>query len=182
MKLYILRHQIRGNDPTFYSSLLPEGMGNSEHLKYTLENLNINLIFSSPFIRCLQTILPYYFYSGIKINREFGLYEEISFPLFDKYNYKKDIQSFDYEYYILNHNYKSFINIDDVYPENTINRILQFKKYLIDTYKNTNYNILLVSHQTPINYFLERPDIRFPMGTLFEVVDLNNNVVINIPY
>lgn len=182
MKLYLLRHQIRGPNQTFYSPLLIDGLYNSDKLKYTLKELNITLIFSSPFIRCLQTIKPYCLLSNLNINKEIGLYEAIDFNIFDENNYKIDIKENDMEYSIINENYNSYINLDELEPENTINRILKFKKYLIDKYKNTNLNILLVSHQTPINYFLERPDYRFPMGSLFEVIDIENNIVKNISY
>ena len=182
MKLYILRHQIRGPEQTFYSPLLIDGLYNSDKLKYTLKKLNINLIFSSPFIRCLQTIKPYCLLSNLNVNKEIGLYEEINFQAFDKNNYKIDISENDTEYSLINKNYNSYINLDEIEPENTLNRILKFKKYLIDKYKNTDFNILLVSHQTPINYFLERDDYRFPMGSLFEVIDIENNIVKNISY
>ena len=182
MKLYLLRHQIRGPNQTFYSPLLIDGLYNSDKLKFTLEKLNINLIFSSPFIRCLQTIKPYCLLSDLSVNKEIGLYEEINFEAFDKNNYKIDISENDNEYALINKNYNSYINLDEIEPENTVNRIIKFKKYLIDKYKNTDYNILLVSHQSPINYFLERPDYRFPMGSLFEVVDIENNIINEILY
>ena len=44
MKLYLLRHQIRGPDPTFYSPLLLEGLYYSEKLKYKLKELNSRYI------------------------------------------------------------------------------------------------------------------------------------------
>tara|TARA_B100001094_G_C18168406_1_gene793596 strand:+ start:79 stop:627 length:549 start_codon:yes stop_codon:yes gene_type:complete len=182
MKLFLLRHQIRGPEQTFYSPLLIDGLYNSNKLKYILENLNINFIFSSPFIRCLQTVKPYCLLCNLNVNKEIGLYESIDFSIFDKDNYKIDITENDKEFSIINKNYNSYINLDEIEPENIGSRILKFKKYLLDKYMNTDYNILLVSHQTPINYFLERDDIRFPMGTLYEVIDIKNNIVKNIFY
>ena len=52
MKLYLLRHEKRSlRDPTFHSPLLQNGLRDAEKLKYLLDDLNINLIFSSPFIK-----------------------------------------------------------------------------------------------------------------------------------
>ena len=59
MKIYILRHEERTIDASFFSPLTKQGILNSINLIPLLENLNITTIISSPFIRTLQTIKPY---------------------------------------------------------------------------------------------------------------------------
>ena len=60
MKILFLRHEIRNlRDPTFYSPLLKKGLNNAVQLVSILKRHKIDLIFSSPFKRVLQTIEPY---------------------------------------------------------------------------------------------------------------------------
>ena len=61
MKLYILSNEIvNSEDPTFRIPLSEEGKNNSENkITKILSELEINLIYCSPFIRTLQTILQF---------------------------------------------------------------------------------------------------------------------------
>ena len=59
MKIYLLRHEDRTQDATFFSPLTKQGLENSVKLIKDLEKSNINIVYSSPFIRTLQTIHPY---------------------------------------------------------------------------------------------------------------------------
>ena len=128
MKLYVLRHEKRGSDASFYSPLLKEGLDNSEKLVKYLDNEKIDLIFSSPFKRTLQTVKPYCDKKNLKINVEFSLYEKM---------------------------HKNFFN------------------------KNTNYNILLVSHATTVNSILYDSEKKYRMGLLTKFYD--NDKFVNIP-
>lgn len=178
MKLYLLRHQERNNlNPLFYSQLTHNGLFKSNILKHILHSLNINIIFTSPFIRCIQTITPYCNLTNLKANKEHALYEYMNFksPIIDlEYN----------DTHILNDNYKSYIDIKNINHNlyDTKKRILDFKKILLETYKNTDKNILLVTHQSIINLFLEREDFNFPYGLLFDVYNIDNNKVNIINY
>ena len=75
MKLYILRHEDRTKDCTLFSPLTELGLSNSFQLKSILNNENINIIYSSPYIRALQTVYYYAEKYNIKINIELGLGE-----------------------------------------------------------------------------------------------------------
>ena len=59
MKIFILRHEDRTMDATFFSPLTLKGLENSVELIDDLDNNEIDLIYSSPYIRTLQTIYPY---------------------------------------------------------------------------------------------------------------------------
>ena len=106
MKLYLLRHEIRDlRNPTFYSPLLRQGLENAENLKYILNNIQFDTIFSSPFKRVLQTIKPYCDMTKKKVNIEYSLYEQIydhenTIVKFDKNDFRKDLLPSDKEFYL----------------------------------------------------------------------------------
>ena len=85
MKLYILRHEERFESPEFYTELTENGINNSILLKDILEKERIDSIYSSPFIRVLQTVRPYCDYKNIKINIDYSLYE----TMYDTRYFKK---------------------------------------------------------------------------------------------
>lgn len=59
MIIYIIRHEDRTQDATMFSPLTKLGIDNSYKLVEILDNLNIGIIYSSPYIRTLQTIYPF---------------------------------------------------------------------------------------------------------------------------
>ena len=61
MKIYILRHEMRPlHDPRFMTELTEHGKHKAMFsLKNTLKNISFTHIYSSPFLRVLQTIAPY---------------------------------------------------------------------------------------------------------------------------
>ena len=60
MKIILLRHEERYSDIGFFSNLTERGIENScLFLPPKLKKLNIDVIFSSPFVRTIQTIYPY---------------------------------------------------------------------------------------------------------------------------
>jgi phosphohistidine phosphatase SixA len=59
MKLILMRHEERGPNPGFFTELTDNGIVNSCIIPDLLKDFNIDIIFSSPFIRTLQTIYPY---------------------------------------------------------------------------------------------------------------------------
>ena len=183
MKIILLRHEERGFDVGFNSNLTDKGISNTIDLSDKLKNLNINYIYSSPFIRTLQTIYYYSTKYNIKVNIDNGLYEYLHSPYFliNKSHYTidnindKDLLS------IINKNYTSQVNINDLYvlenEKDIENRISIFFEYLIKNH-NKNDTILIVSHKGIINkikdmYFIKTDmDDDFPMGH-FEIYNLD---------
>ena len=130
MKLYILRHEDRTQDATFFSPLTKDGLENSEKLIELLNELNIDIIYSSPFIRTLQTINPYAKYKNLKINIDYSLAELQHPDLIPPNSYQvtlpkyiaKDFNYSDiYESTITPHDYK--------YPEDETAMNKRIKKY-----------------------------------------------------
>ena len=75
MKLYILRHEDKTQDATFFSPLTKQGLENATKLINELEKVEISHIYSSPYIRTLQTVHPYCKKHDLKIKLEYGLSE-----------------------------------------------------------------------------------------------------------
>ena len=160
MTLYLLRHEKRFPIPTYFTSLTEEGLRNSEILCGKIERIQPDIIISSPFLRCIQTIYPYASRNNKKINIDYALYEFLEDPLFSKQNYKHTyIELYkDHPEYkdIINELYQPNITIDQIkYPEHTFEtlhtRLLPFIDYIDETYKGTDVKILIVSHQSIIS-------------------------------
>ena len=159
MRLYILRHEDRTQDCSFFAPLTYDGLENAKKLVEKLEKEKIDIIISSPFIRTLQTIFPYANKTKKDINIEYGLSEihhqdiipvkavGISMPeyLLKTFNY--------------NLKYKTIIQPNDIsYPETISqvkNRMKKVLHYILSNYHNTHSNILIVTHQSLCNYVLE---------------------------
>lgn len=172
MKIYLLRHEIRDlKDPTFYSPLLSNGLDNAQKLKYKLDNIEFDIIITSPFKRVLQTVKPYCDMVNKKVNIEYSLYEQIydhanSTVKFDKNDFRKDLKSNDAEYYLKNMEYTSYLPLSKIeFTKNTEKRANDFLNFIIRKYKNTNKTILFASHGGIIAQMLGIED-RYPMGGL----------------
>ena len=176
MRIYLLRHEKRDlRDPTFYSPLLPEGLEDADKLKYLLDKLEINVIYASPFKRVLQTIKPYCDMKDLKINIEYGLYEQIfnvlvgdGYVEFDPKNFKLDLKSTDSEFYLKNKDYTSLVPLSKIEFTNKTHKrcqgVFDHLTYLYQKYENMN--ILLVSHAGILGQMAGAEDYEWPMGGL----------------
>ena len=181
MKLILLRHEERHYDIGFFSKLTDNGIIKSCILPDKLKNLNIDVIFSSPFIRTLQTIYPYCKKYNTKINLEYGLYEYIHNPyfIFNSWYYTKDDVEDKDLISIVNNNYESVVNKNDfTVLEDEINleqRIIKFFSFL-NMFYNSN-TLLIVSHKGIINkikdLYIKKTSMNedFDMGH-FEIYDI----------
>jgi broad specificity phosphatase PhoE len=174
MKIILLRHEERYSDIGFFSNLTENGILNSYNLSTQLKQYNIDHIFSSPFIRTIQTIFPYCYKYDEKINIEYGLYEYIHnlyFLLGQWYYNIKDIKDNDL-HLIINKKYKTIVTKDDFtileIEEDLEKRVKKFIDYLKENYNDKT--ILLVSHMGVINkikdLYVKKTDMRdlFKMG------------------
>ena len=182
MKIYILRHEDRTFDASFFSPLTENGLNNSLSLMNHLNNLGITKIYCSPYVRTMQTIYPFSKKSNLKLNLEYGLIEiqhpsiiapksaNIELPLYiaKQFNYDNTYVS-------------SFKPTDISYPEDEIQLEIRTKKFIkniILKHYKTNDNILLVTHQGLCKIMLKiinkfgknKPDIelteKYPLGCI----------------
>lgn len=162
-----MRHFDRPPKITFFIELNEKGKLNAIKKIPEIEKLNINIIYSSPLVRTLQSIEPYSKKHNHLVNVEYSLYEFMCSSEFTMDNYKHthhevnlNLQS------IINPHYESYMSINDLeeprmdkteieeYQTHIMNRIEEFLKYLYSKYQNTDKNILLVSHKGTINAIL----------------------------
>tara|TARA_B110000211_G_C14093227_1_gene560751 strand:- start:2144 stop:2719 length:576 start_codon:yes stop_codon:yes gene_type:complete len=151
--VYTLRHEKRPLANTFFVSLTEMGKAGAQELGHTLEHANIDIIFCSPFLRTIQTILPYCIRTNTKINVEYSVYEYIHQDCFTIDNYSHSHYELytthpQIEHYV-NADYNSFTQLSDiVYNEqisNVLDRVIPFITHL-ESYAGKN--ILIVAHGT----------------------------------
>jgi len=187
MKLYILRHEDRTMDLTFFSPLTKNGLEKSINLVNYLEKEKINSIYASPYIRTLQTIYPYSKKYNLKSKLDYSLaelYQEDNIP---KKSYQITLPEYIAETFKYDDEYKSLIMPTDVnFPENIKlfnERIKHFLKTIIRNNYNTDNNIVLVTHQGVIDIIMRIlgkrsselkelvKDVRYPKGSLTKILD-----------
>lgn len=150
MKIYILRHEDKTMDTSFFSPLTENGIKNSIELMDILKEEEIDIVFSSPFIRTLQTVYPFCKENNIKINIDYSISEIQNENTILKNSYTLQLPDYLKKKYNCC-NYKSLILPNEyIYPEkmdNVIKRVKKFLHFLISNYDNyKNKNILIVSH------------------------------------
>lgn len=158
MKIYILRHEDRTQDATMFSPLTEVGLKNSLNLVKILEKLKINKIYSSPFIRTLQTIYPYSKEKDIKINIDYSL-AEIQIPdLIPKKSYDTSLPEYLKKSFNYDDQYNSVIESTDYkYPESSKDIMKRVKTFLQTILRNhkKHHNIIIVTHQACANCILD---------------------------
>ena len=186
MKIFILRHEDRTQDATFFSPLTSTGLERSELLVDILKKHKINKIYSSPFIRTLQTINPYCSKYDLKVNLEYSL-SEIQHPLIiPEKSYQVRLPTYMANSFNYNEKYKSLLDpLEHVYPEdenNVSKRVRNFLNTLFNNKLEKNYNILIVTHQVVCNEILKistkkmrginiHSSFNYPRGALTQVFD-----------
>ena len=191
MKLYILRHEERTIDATFFSPLTEKGLENSKMLGKKIEKIGIKIIYCSPYIRTLQTIYPFSLKSDIKLNLEYNLIEIQHPSIIPPKSYNVELPLYIAKLFNYNPDYKSIMKPNMItYPESSKEleqRTIEFLKILIRKYYSTNETILLVTHQGLCKVILNiirkfgkksKPDEElcnnYPTGELSLVFDNNN--------
>tara|TARA_B110000908_G_C10266319_1_gene464340 strand:+ start:1482 stop:2093 length:612 start_codon:yes stop_codon:yes gene_type:complete len=191
MKIYILRHEDRTMDCTFFSPLTQKGLENSIDLISKLRESEINLIFCSPFIRTLQTIYPYSEKYKINLNLEYSLAEFQHDELIPKRSYSVRLPEYLANDFNYNNSYVSEFEPEDFkYPEkieDVKKRVKKFFQNMIRNYHDKKVNILIVTHQLPCNILSKLSyekrkenndseyslDVKYPTGALTKIFDDN---------
>ena len=190
MRLFVMRHCERNVlDCSFESPLLPIGIHNAKNLYSQMNFMNIDTIYSSPFLRTIQTGDFYSKIKNIPINIDYSL-AEFLLPI-DKYRMKSI-----YNYKIpINWRNNFIIKTEDMLVDkyditesfnDCVKRVYNFLVHIIEKYKYTKKNILLVTHMSIVNIILDllenninmkefNIDKPYPMGLITELNILNKN-------
>jgi broad specificity phosphatase PhoE len=160
MRIYFLRHEDRYKSTAFFTPLTFKGKKNALKLANRLASLKITQIFSSPFLRTLQTIEPFVKKSKLKVNLENSIREINLVNHIPKKECKMTLPEELEKQFNINKKYDSFLKPKDIiYPEEESylkKRFNNFLKYLIEKYNKTDDNILIVSHAGLIEGFIRK--------------------------
>ena len=114
MSVYVLRHEARGRDVSYNSTLTKQGLSYSINLADRLKKLDIRTIYCSPFVRAIQTVHPYSVKNKIKINIDYALIEYIAYPeMLDK-SYHVTFTDDEIEYWNINPNHISSVKLENL--------------------------------------------------------------------
>ncbi len=180
MRLFFIRHEERPDNPAFKTQLTESGQFRAAtSIKDKLSKLGITTIFSSPFIRVLQTIQPFVLESGVKVKIDFGVSEGLNSSVFvpsDTFS-TPDIEC------NIDASHISYYDEEFYYaPENEMDinqRVKIFLDVLLKRYGNTNETILIATHKCVCNILIRliskeirHIDAPFDMG---QISYLDNN-------
>ena len=159
MKIYILRHEDYTMDSTMFSPLTKDGLDRSVKLIKVLKKEEIDRIYSSPFIRALQTIYPYAKKTNMVINAEYSL-SEIQHPLLiPEKSHQVTLPQYIAESFNCSKEYTSIIVPTDYsYPEDdkkVEQRVKKFMTKLVTDMLDSKYNIVIVTHQLICNIIIQ---------------------------
>ena len=172
--LYTLRHEKRDQTkPLFDSPLLPEGHIKAQNiLLEKLKYYNIDVIYTSPFLRCIDTVMPYAKECDIPVHIDYNLYEWLTHPDFKD----KEIGKLEF---VEKYESISNENIEIRYPEKSISRqsrVNSFMQMLDSKYQDTNANVLVCSHMDIVHDIIQIKEKHWPRGYLAmgTIIDLQN--------
>jgi broad specificity phosphatase PhoE len=190
MRIFILRHEDRTQDASFFAPLTKNGLDKSIKLIPILNELYISHIYSSPYIRTLQTIYPFIKENKKNIKLEYSLSEINDLELISKNSAGTNLPQYLAESFMYDPKYNSVIQPENIkYPEtekDVVNRLKIFLRILITNHIKTDDNILIVSHQVICSNILKivnkhlkeklsREEINnYPVGSLSMIFDHNN--------
>jgi 2,3-bisphosphoglycerate-dependent phosphoglycerate mutase len=179
MRIVLLRHEKRYIDPGFFTSLTTTGLIKSDNLVDYIEYYKPDVIYSSPFLRTIQTIRPYAIQKNKKIRIDYSLYEYIHAEEFTNKNYKHHVTELEPEIYkdIID-DYEPIIQPEEIKynesEEDIKKRVYQFIEIIKERHHSST--VLIVSHMSTLNmirnYYDNTTQLEdmFPMGSLTVLV------------
>ena len=179
MKLIILRHEERYTDPTFFTSLTKNGLIKSDNLVESINHYKPDVIYSSPFLRTIQTIRPYAVQKNKKVRVDYSLYEYIHAEEFTSDNYMHHVTELDHDVFkdIID-DYVPIIQPEDLKCKENEDNIRERVYHFIETIKerHKNQTVLIVSHMSTLNMIRKYFNNKFtlestlPMGSLTIII------------
>jgi broad specificity phosphatase PhoE len=189
VRLFVLRHEKRSpSDATFEASLTEKGTQNAQTLALKLADHvpSFTHIYSSPFLRCLQTIAPFCRRQQMCVRRDFALYERMSkatTPRDNSAHFRLDVVPSHPLYHLLDTQYlsSSSIPLDAIQPEESVAEV-QARATIFATFVQQHHSahdvVLAVTHMSVVNALLHRADnAPYAMGALEECTGVDGGSV-----
>ena len=181
MKIYVVRHEDRTQDATFFSPLTSRGIENSKQLSKSFKKIGIDLIFSSPFIRTLQTVSNYATEENISIKIDYALVESINPYIIPENSYNVSLPEYLAEMFGVDLQYKPVMSPSDIIwdekVKNIQDRAKKFLRKIFINYAKTNKTILICTHQAVINCIIKifnknhNLEYNYPKGGISKIFD-----------
>lgn len=151
--IYLLRHEERVKDTSFFSPLTLYGLKRAQELSKVLEELNIDVVICSPYIRTLQTIKPF----KKPVYLEYGLSELQHPDIISKNSVGMPLPDYMFERYNIDCSYQPIIPYTELkFPEDSFDLKRRSKSVFIEIIKRFhNKNILIVTHRGICTSILE---------------------------
>ena len=186
MKFIIIRHGERFDSTLYFTPLTANGLKQADDLADILKSYKIDMVYSSPFLRTLQTIYPYCIENNKQVNIENTFYECLRSNEFNYHNYrhspKELYNTYPHLMSIINNQYKSKLFVSNIsYIEDykqVKNRVFPFIYNLCHKHKNNDTVILIVTHATIVNTIKKFFDSDVHFG---ENVEEAKPFIINVP-
>ena len=189
-KLILLRHEQRPLHQGFNTSLTLDGLWGSKNIPNKLieRQANPDIIYSSPYLRCLQTIQPLKKYQpNVKIRVDNCLSEWVLPEDRIDITVPRLLTEIENEQYQIDLNYQPVLEVSRI-PEtenvkHLMNRVKIFLDYLINTYSQDTsvQKILIVTHLSVINAILALCHIKNVNLERDHQIDMGNLIMLN-PY
>ena len=179
MKLVILNSADSTPSNTFLTTLNTCGFEQADKIVDFLESIKPDIIYSSPFIRALQTIYPFCKKIDSRVLLECSLYPIKRYDKFlhpfemgnnslpHYFSYLNTICDYDYKSKLFHSNVRSIEEIQDIK-----NRVFPFLHFLKTEYLGTNKAILLNTHHDLCIYMLEYFGIKDEIAGDVYVIDI----------
>ena len=187
-RIILLRHEERPSDPGFETHLTRHGLNRSKTIPSRLQDTNNvpSLIYSSPFLRCLETIQSVYQSTKADICVENALSEWFLPTEPEDVKRIRALTDNEIEFYNVQEQYNSITKITDIPASETQTQLrLRVKTFLqslleknndsknISDVDDSSKKILIVSHQSIIEEILQELNcLDYPeleMGCLIQV-------------
>ncbi len=148
----------------FMTILSKKGLEKADKIStFLADEINPDIIYSSPFVRALQTIYPFCYQNKKYINAECCLYPLNRYDRPNIYYHDTNLSSlpnyFQYLRQMLNTDYSTTVFHSNVSRKETDrhvgNRVFPFLYALKNKYQDTNKTILIISHSDIFSYILK---------------------------